>query len=133
MLPFLREIEQLGLDSETSANIMGDNAAWLLGLIPAREPMTHTVARPAAAKEKSPSGAKIIEGMTVSWVAHAFAETRAVFDKYQIPWQDCPVPSWEPIAQSACARGMSVEERQRLLEELNEATLNLTSSQKCVY
>jgi hypothetical protein len=58
--------------------------------------------------------------MSVSAVAQAWPATQRVFERHGIPWHDSPVPSWEPIAQAAAARGLGPAALARLLEELNE-------------
>jgi hypothetical protein len=73
------------------------------------------------------AGFPIVEGegisrfMAVSAVAAAWPDTRAVFERHGIPWQDSPVPSWEPIAQAAAVRGFGPSAQRRLLDELNMA------------
>jgi hypothetical protein len=58
--------------------------------------------------------------MAVTLVATTWPETQAIFEKFKIPWQDSPVPAWEPISQAAAARGWGQLDQQRLLETLNE-------------
>jgi predicted TIM-barrel fold metal-dependent hydrolase len=122
--PFIAEIDALHLSPEVQADLMGDNAARLLGFAPA-EP------RPALGPEQfAPApiltevaqlrGQAIGPYMAVRAVTQAWPETRSVFDRNNIPWNDSPVPFWEPIAQAAAARGMGPARRQRLLNELNE-------------
>jgi hypothetical protein len=113
---FLSEIESLGLGRDERDGILGMNAANLLGT--ARVPR-----HPSAIKEqpvhKPPS--KITEDMSVSWIASVFPETRDVLDRYGIPWLDSSVPLWEPLIQSACARGLDEERMGSLLREIHEA------------
>jgi hypothetical protein len=54
-------------------------------------------------------------------VATAWPETRAVFAHHGIPYEDIPVPFWEPISQAAAARGLGPEALARLLADLNGA------------
>jgi hypothetical protein len=111
---------------------MGDNAARLLGFLPA-EPRVET-APPKSAPSPIVTEADQVRGqpigpyMAVRAVAQAWPETRLVFDQHDIPWQDSPVRFWEPIAQAAAARGMGPVKRQRLLEELNEAVSSKDAS-----
>ncbi len=60
--------------------------------------------------------------MSTALVAEAWPATRAVFERYGIPWHDSPVPFWEPISQAAAARGLGPAALARLVAELNEAT-----------
>jgi hypothetical protein len=122
--PFLEEIAALSLDSNLQDDILGHNAAQLLGLAPSQEPTNRSLiaGSPAEPQDDDPSmGEKITEEMAITLVAHTWPETRLIFDKYHLPWQENAIPFWEPIVQSACARGMGSEERRRLLRELNEA------------
>jgi len=129
--PFLDEIEEMGLPEEVYADVMGRNAARLFGLLP-----PETVEGPKEAPKKStgkdkviteiqyPEATTISEYMSISAVASYWPETHQVFEKYNIPWKDSPVPFWEPIAQAAAARMMGPKARQRLVDELNEAISN---------
>ena len=123
--PFITEIEGLGLAEDVYADIMGRNAARLLGLLPPLEvasPPPRRPARSAIITEIAPGAAmQITRLMAVSAVAQAWPATQAVFEGYGIPWRDSPVPYWEPIAQAAAARGLGPAAQQRLLEELNAA------------
>ncbi|MGC8779754.1 MAG: amidohydrolase family protein [Anaerolineae bacterium] len=123
--PFIAEIDGLGLSAEVYEDIMGRNAARLLGLAPAEKAESAPPRRPgrqAVITEIEPEEGKTISGlMAVSAVAQAWPATQAVFERYGIPWRDSPVPYWEPIAQAAAARGLGPTARQRLLEELNTA------------
>jgi uncharacterized protein len=123
--PFLAEIATLGLAPDVQADILGDNAARLLGLIeplPHAEPgvrMRHS-AQVIAEVSRTP-GVKIAAAMSTLAVAAAWPETQAVFTRHGIPCDDSPVPFWEPISQAAAARGMGPEVLKRLVAELNEA------------
>lgn len=120
---FQEEIAGLGLEPEVYHALTGDNAARLLGLIPAERA---TSEQPDAGLRHTGPGTGAeqvtIHGfMAVSLVAEQWPATRQVFEKYDIPWQDSPVPFWEPIVQAAAARGYGPTEQQRLLDELNLA------------
>ena len=122
--PFLAEIDELNLDPQVSADIMGDNAARLLGL--EVEHLGKEEARPGGRSKviteiSEPESAEIVPFMAVSAVARVWPQTRQVFERHNIPWEDSPVPFWEPIVQAAAARGLGPQDRERLLEELNEA------------
>ena len=125
--PFLEELDKLSLDldADVYADIMGLNVARLLGLV--EDDKT-----PQAEKKSASTPQKVMPGiidpasgitkhMPVRAITNAWPETTAVFDKYNLPWQDCPVPFWEPLSQSAAARGYGPTARQRMLDELNEA------------
>jgi predicted TIM-barrel fold metal-dependent hydrolase len=126
--PFIAEIDALGLSPATYADIMGENAARLFGL--AEPGAAGETDRPAGRSSRpSPiiteipdkTGVQIGAFMAVRTVAELWPETRTVFDKHGIPWQDTAVPFWEPVVQAAAARGYNAQARQRLLDELNEA------------
>jgi hypothetical protein len=125
-LPFMQEIDTLDLSPDVYDDIMGNNAARLLGLIENTQEarLTPEVATPPATIITELAGkeaVKISPYMAVSLVAETWPETRAIFEKYNIPWKDAPVPFWEPIAQAAAARGYGPKHRQRMMDELNEA------------
>ncbi|MBR20852.1 MAG: amidohydrolase, partial [Leifsonia sp.] len=54
-------------------------------------------------------------------VAERYPRTRPVFERYGIPYVNSPVPVWEPIIQSAAARGIPLSRLDGLLEELQRA------------
>jgi uncharacterized protein len=125
--PFLAEIECLGLEQAVHDDILGNNCARLLGLLPD----DRTEEKPAERKRSGrpriiteladPEGAVPSLMMAVSLVAAAWPATRAVFEKYGIPWEDSPVPYWEPVLQAAAAHGLGPKERECLMGELVEA------------
>jgi len=123
--PFIAEIEALGLPTEVYEDIMGRNAARLLGLAPADEAVPASARRPArnaVITEIEPEPGMTISGlMAVSAVAQAWPATQAVFERYGIPWRDSPVPYWEPIVQAAAARGLGPTAQRKLLDDLNAA------------
>lgn len=119
--PFLDEIESLGLPEETLDKILGGNAARLLGLTSAAPAARKEPLAPRARQRADTGAAEITAQMSVQWVAHAWPQTQAVFERYGIAWQDQPVPYWEPIAQAAAAQGYSADQRQRLLEDLRQS------------
>jgi hypothetical protein len=128
---FLDEIAGLGLEPDVYADMLGRNAARLLGLIEAEEstePPEAAIAEPEPALPRQAEGvvpAQKDEGinrfMAVRAVADTWPETRTVFERYGIPWEDSPVPSWEPIVQAAAVRGHGPTTQQRLVDELNAA------------
>ncbi len=146
--PFLAEIDELGLAPDVRADVLGGNAARLLGSVRAEpgavvtqaDSLRHTPGagdRPAPGIE--PSGGRVGEipaeasnpvpqrattvaaSMSTAAVASAWPETRAVFARHGIPCDDSPVPFWEPIVQAAAARGLGPDALARLVAELNEA------------
>lgn len=119
MRPFLAEIDALQLAEDVYRDVMGDNAARLLGLLPAE-----TAAEPVSGKGKNrreEASMKVTGLMPVSAVAGKWQETKAVFDRYGIPWKESIVPFWEPIVQAAAARGLPPERQRKLVDELNQA------------
>lgn len=122
--PFLAEIDALDLPSDLRDGLLGGNAARLLGFLPNERPV---VPSSAARRGEVIVGLvgdempEIVSRMALAAVAVTWPETQCIFEKYGIPWQDSPVPYWEPIAQAAAARGMGLCEQARLLAELNEA------------
>jgi predicted TIM-barrel fold metal-dependent hydrolase len=114
---FTDEIKALNLPQAIYEDIMGRNMARLLGLAETGEAFESPPAAPA-----QPATAKVdkIDGlMAVSLVAESWPETRPLFEKFGIPWQDSIAPFWEPIDQAAAAQGWGPAARQRLLTELN--------------
>jgi hypothetical protein len=124
--PFLEEIDALDLPQDVYDDIMGRNAARLLGFepggeTPAEEEYTARAASSIMTEIDKSEAGKISPFMAVSAVCQAWPETQPVFARYHIPWENSPVPYWEPIAQAAAAHGMGPKARQILLDELNQA------------
>jgi predicted TIM-barrel fold metal-dependent hydrolase len=124
--PFLAELAALDLPAAVRADIMGGNAARLLGLSPATGlPLSVTQGESPAAPVPAGKGAggqaKISPNQSTLLVAAAWPETRGVFARHGIPCDDSPVPFWEPITQAAAARGIGGEALARLVAELNAA------------
>jgi uncharacterized protein len=126
--PFLAEIDCLELERAVHDDILGNNCARLLGLIPDDREAGYAAERKKARNPRvvtelaDPAGAVPSLMMAVSLVAATWPATRAVFEKYAIPWEDSPVPYWEPVVQAAAARGMGPRDRERLMDELLEAS-----------
>lgn len=119
MRPFIAEVDGLDLEGDVYEDVMGNNAARLLGLLP-----KDIAAEPAPVRRKIPTvdgSTKITGVMPVSAVAAKWTETRTVFDKHGIHWMETIVPFWEPIVQAAAAHGLSAREQQTLIDELNAA------------
>jgi predicted TIM-barrel fold metal-dependent hydrolase len=119
--PFMAEIDSLGLTEAVYEDIMGRNAARLLGLEGVEE--NSEAGRLSTTLPKNPEAiSPAITGfMAVPLVASAWPATQTIFEQFRIPWQDSPVPAWEPILQAAAAHGWGPHDQQRLLEALNEA------------
>jgi hypothetical protein len=126
-MPFIREIDDLNLPKNIYDDIMGNNTARLFGFMEKEvvedkyQHQGYDAPTPIVTKIKDRKGVKISQFMAVRAVAEAFPETRAVFEKYQIPWKDSPVPFWEPIAQAAAAKRMGPKARQHMVDELNDS------------
>jgi uncharacterized protein len=127
---FIEEIDALELPQDIYTDIMGNNAARLFGLMEEEALASNPADLSTEAAAESPiitelagelTNMSISQFMAVSLVAHTWPQTRAIFEQYGIPWQDSPVPFWEPIAQAAAARGFGPKARSKMLNELNEA------------
>jgi uncharacterized protein len=125
--PFLAEVGSLDLATDVKRDIMGGNAARLLGLEDKTITAQSRIVPPSAHNEvlrhaqSASVGATISATMPTLAVAEAWPETRMVFARHGIPCNDSPVPFWEPISQAAAARGLGTGELARLVAELNEA------------
>ncbi|MGQ9501226.1 MAG: amidohydrolase family protein [Anaerolineae bacterium] len=125
---FREQVRSL-LSPEVCEAVLGGNAARLLKLDGASENTASVPEDSNARKARSAMQSTAVEAaevplhgfMAVAMVAEHWPQTRAVFERYGIPWQDSPVPFWEPIVQAAAARGYGPVEQQRLLDELNAA------------
>ncbi|MCS7260687.1 MAG: amidohydrolase family protein [Anaerolineae bacterium] len=120
---FRAQVQSL-LPPEVGEAVLGGNAARLLRLDGVSESATASSEMHNAEVEQR--AAEAVEApvhgfMAVTMVAEHWPQTRAVFERYGIPWRDSPVPFWEPIVQAAAARGYGPTEQQRLLDELNAA------------
>ncbi|OIO95810.1 MAG: hypothetical protein AUK03_04770 [Anaerolineae bacterium CG2_30_64_16] len=132
--PFIAEIDALGLDQVVYDDMMGNNAARLLGLLPADAAPKHAAARrrkpPVITEIQDTAGVAIGPLMAVSAVAQAWLETQPIFEAHHIPWQDSPAPYWEPINQAAAARGLGPDAQDELLRELNDAIAASTADRE---
>jgi hypothetical protein len=119
--PFLAEIDALGLTEGIRADILGGNAARLLGT--RAEGLTSREGeRPAASGAAAAAAiAQLASEMAVAVIAERWPDTRRVFERHGIPWLDSPAPEWEPVRQAAAARGLGPAELMRLMAELREA------------
>jgi predicted TIM-barrel fold metal-dependent hydrolase len=125
--PFLAEIDELGLEKEIYADILGNNCARLLGLAPEEHEPEQSVVKKKSRRQRIitelEDAGEVKPGpyMAVSLVAATWPGTQEVFDRYGIPWKDSPVPYWEPVVQAAAAHGMGSKQQEQLLAELIEA------------
>lgn len=125
--PFLREIEAVELEADAREAIMGGNAERLLsGTKRTREgerAPQHSYTTDHVMNEVtsiSPDEKMISEFASIAIVAEVWPETRSIFERHKLPWRNSPVPFWEPIAQSAAARGMTSSQVDSLLGALND-------------
>ena len=121
--PFLGEIDCLGLEPEVYADLMGHNAARLLGFMEPRAPGPSPESKPRYSLILTDLAGQtdVTLYMAIAAVAEKWPATRAVLDRYGLPWRDSPVAYWEPIAQAAAAHGWPPSVQQRLLQELRAA------------
>lgn len=118
---FRAQVQSL-LPPEVGQAVLGGNAARLLKLDRVSESIATSEIGDAGAERAAEAVEAPVHGfMAVAMVAEHWPQTRAVFERYGIPWRDSPVPFWEPIVQAAAARGYDPAEQQRLLDELNAA------------
>lgn len=118
---FRAQVQSL-LPPEVGRAILGGNAARLLKLDGVSESVAASEIGDAGAERADEAIEAPVHGlMAVAMVAEHWPQTRAVFERYGIPWRDSPVPFWEPIVQAAAARGYDPAAQQRLLDELNAA------------
>lgn len=121
---FREQVKQLSLPAEVREAVLGRNAARLLKLDMVSESAMPASGEGNAEAEQPAIQPTTVEApvhgyMAVAMVAERWPQTHVVFERYGIPWQDSPVPFWEPIVQAAAARGYGPTEQQRLLDELN--------------
>lgn len=147
--PFLAEIDELDLSADVRFDLMGGNAARLLGLGVddtaterselSRDGNPHggegigaigrLVPRPAATGSAPTHSfaqgaflsATISPATSTQAMAAAWPETRPILAEHGILYEDSPVPFWEPISQAAAARGLGPAALARLVAELNES------------
>jgi predicted TIM-barrel fold metal-dependent hydrolase len=125
--PFIDELQALQLDEDIYDDIMGHNAARLLGLLEPghrEDDIPQQAASPLETGfQPKPGGrdwaGKVTAFMAVKLVAEVWPQTQPIFERFGIPWQDKIVPAWEPVSQAAAAQGWGPQDQQRLLDELN--------------
>ncbi|MDM8518602.1 amidohydrolase family protein [Anaerolineales bacterium HSG6] len=135
---FMTDIAAVGLEEMVYQDIMGGNTARLFGLMgderagvlptSIRSEGVSTAGEASLASfsdlvqhAQSVDFEENLPDMSVGLVAVTWPQTQAVFDQFGIPWQDNPVPIWEPVGQAAAARGMNPTRQKQLLQALNEA------------
>lgn len=122
-LPFLDQLGALDLDTETRAAIMGLNAQALMDVEPSSTPTPLADAISEGADDSRRLADRlelpIDPFASVATIARRYPRTVAVFERFGIPAVDNAVPVWEPIVQSAAARGVGSARQAELIEELN--------------
>lgn len=119
MATFLNEIIALDIAPEVRDDILGRNAARLLGLMP---PAGEPPEQRASPRKAPPLPHLPITATTpVAAIAAAWPATRAILDAYGIPWETVEVPFWEPLHQAAAARGIGAERLAQLINDLDAA------------
>jgi predicted TIM-barrel fold metal-dependent hydrolase len=120
---FLADVAAAVPDDTARAAILGGNATALLARARAEDVAATPAAR--AAEHALPLAERLelpIEPfMSVAEVARRYPRTREVFERFGIPHTDVTVPVWEPIVQSAAARGLGRAAQAALLDALNDA------------
>lgn len=125
--PFLAQLDAAGLGGPAAELFLHANADRLLDPAePARAPAADL---PAALSEQLAASRTLADRLelpldpfaSVRLVAERYPATRPVFDRHGIPFVDSPVPVWEPIVQSATARGIPLDRVGALVDELHRA------------
>ena len=129
--PLPAAIAKLSLAPDVEADIMGLNAARLFRLMP-DDDMVETESGALPNGNQPPVGLDLpLSGlMPVPAVAEQWPETVPIFEESGIPWEDRPVPSWEPIVQAAVRVGLGPDGQNRLLSRLNEAANGFVEGDK---
>lgn len=120
--PFLSAMDQLPLDNDVRADIMGRNAARLFGLLgnSGGNGADHRAAlKPIPPPQLSPVST-ILPMTSIGALIDSWPETHEIFGRFGLPTRDVAAPKWEPIQQAAAAQGMTRAELQALIEALNE-------------
>lgn len=125
-VPFLDQIDALDLPDDRRRALLAENTLRLIDrATPARRGSTADAAlaeEVAASRELADRLELPIDPFaSVALVASRYPATRAVFERHGIPYRTSPVPVWEPIVQSAAARGIPAARQSELIDELNTA------------
>jgi predicted TIM-barrel fold metal-dependent hydrolase len=123
-VPFLEQFEALRLPEERRRDILSQNA---LALIDRDRPARRGTTTDAALAEEVEASRALADRLelpidpfaSVSLVAERYPATKPVFERFGIPHTNSPVPVWEPIVQSAAARGLPSSRQAELVDELN--------------
>lgn len=122
--PFLAAIDGLGLEEDVAADVLGRNAASVFSKqlsVFSGDARIENVARRDASPSKSKiENSPISLSLPVALIAQEYPETQVVLARYNIPWRDEVVPSWEPLGQAAVAQGLGRRQQAGLLAELAE-------------
>lgn len=124
--PFLAELAAAGITPDGASEFFGAAAMRLVDPAePARRGIVPTVALAAEVEASRRLGDRLElpldPFMPVRAVAARWPATRAVFERHGLPFRDSPVPVWEPIVQSAAARGLGASAQAALIEDLERA------------
>ncbi len=115
--PFLTAIHALNLNPTIHDDIMGNNAARLFGLLD--DGVDHRANIKPFHPKAQPMN-EITQMMSLRSVVETWPETIPTFSKLGIPVQESVAPTWEPILQTAVARGLTQAQQQKLIHTLNE-------------
>lgn len=121
--PFLAQLADAGVDD---AEFFGAAALRLIDpAVPARraDAVSPRIAEEVAASRRLAERIELPLDpfMPVAAVAERWPAAGPVFERYGIPHRDSPVPVWEPIVQSAAARGLGAASQAALIEDLERA------------
>ncbi|GAA2221677.1 amidohydrolase family protein [Herbiconiux moechotypicola] len=125
-VPFLEQIDALGLSEERRERILSQNT---LELIDRSRPVRRGSTTDAALAEEVAASRALADRLelpidpfaSVALVASRYPATKPVFERYGIPHTDSAVPVWEPIVQSAAARNIPAARQAELIDDLNDA------------
>ncbi|MGA1837095.1 amidohydrolase family protein [Herbiconiux sp. 11R-BC] len=122
--PFLAQMAADGLGEATHPGLYGENA---LRLIDRAEPARRGTTTDAVLAEEVAASRALADRLelpvdpfaSVALVARRYPATKPVFERFGIPHTNTTVPVWEPIVQSAAARGIPSARQAELIDELN--------------
>lgn len=114
---FLHAVQMLNLNARVEADILGNNAARLFGLLDSSDHRTDVAPAKAPVQRD-----EIGEMSTVAEVVARWPQTADLFRAHHIPTVDQSAPRWEPIIQAAAAQGLSQAQLQTLLMSLKKIT-----------
>jgi len=125
-VPFLDQFDAVAMPDARRQAILSENA---LQLIDRARPARQGTATDAVLLEEVAASRRLADRLelpldpfaSVSLVARRHPATKPVFERYGIPHTNSPVPVWEPIVQSAAARGIPSARQAELIDDLNAA------------